>query len=487
MRELIRAITQDGNLSDEDRIVFQNVAVLLSQVDGKTWVNFPDSDGELRELTDAQLKTVRPFLAKVADELKASQTELESQQSTAREIESKQVDVLRLVDVEWADGITARELLTCCGPDDALQVSGRWSWLDQATKTLPTAYMLRSRVRELINYYALLQIQAETSPESARRKSLSQRVAAFGCLGQCCSRVARLVSASLHFASTCIVQLFRRTMWLLLFITRPLSQAVLMVVAAIVNGILWLYGAIVPPSSGPLWPAVRLFGIAILMSHLHKLLDIVVLMLRLRVLLCLGSCNQVMGRLLYPITFVAEKVLGWNARSKVSGCSCNGVEGHSLLSWFPARIADGLIWVLQHDVVEVIPMPYVLVQHLSQILGVLHPILTVIFDLAFSMSIASGLQLAMKQAEHQAKPKLVWMSMNLSRMLRDGPTSFQHDETKGRQPALASLRSPEAMRSIACMDPAAGCTSLADEPDAQMAEPPPLPEWQDDGTWNLFE
>ena len=37
-------------MAEDKRILLQNAGVLLSQVDGRTWVSFPDTQGELQEL-----------------------------------------------------------------------------------------------------------------------------------------------------------------------------------------------------------------------------------------------------------------------------------------------------------------------------------------------------------------------------------------------------------------------------------------------------
>merc|ERR1719223_2171223 len=37
MRELFRAVVKDGDVTEEERLVLQNTAVLLAQVDGKQW------------------------------------------------------------------------------------------------------------------------------------------------------------------------------------------------------------------------------------------------------------------------------------------------------------------------------------------------------------------------------------------------------------------------------------------------------------------
>ncbi|CAE6922018.1 Slc24a1 [Symbiodinium natans] len=70
MRELFRTVVNDGDISEDKRILLQNAGVLLSQVDGKTWVSFPDNQGQLKELTPQQLSKLRPFFNDVAEELR---------------------------------------------------------------------------------------------------------------------------------------------------------------------------------------------------------------------------------------------------------------------------------------------------------------------------------------------------------------------------------------------------------------------------------
>eukprot|EP00434_Breviolum_minutum_P022293 symbB.v1.2.019672.t1/scaffold1618.1/size109259/6 len=171
MRELFRTVVNDGDISEDKRILLQNAGVLLSQVDGKTWVSFPDNQGELRELTTQQLRHLRPFFDQVAEELKMHEVQLFSDSAAGS---SDQLDCLELSHVPWAlsswsaslpprsrlmgfvtqaDGITARELLACCSPDEALHFTTRWNWLEVLIRILPSKYMLKSRVKELVNYY----------------------------------------------------------------------------------------------------------------------------------------------------------------------------------------------------------------------------------------------------------------------------------------------------------------------------------------------
>ncbi|CAE7321679.1 unnamed protein product, partial [Symbiodinium necroappetens] len=97
MRELFRTVVNDGDMSEDKRILLQNAGVLLSQVDGKTWVSFPDNQGELKELSSQQLSKLRPFLGDVAEELKKQEAQLLCDESAG----SDQFDCLELTKVPW--------------------------------------------------------------------------------------------------------------------------------------------------------------------------------------------------------------------------------------------------------------------------------------------------------------------------------------------------------------------------------------------------
>eukprot|EP00439_Symbiodinium_sp_Y106_P086194 s3_g31.t2 len=308
-----------SHLLEDKRILLQNAGVLLSQVDGKTWVSFPDNQGELKELSSQQLSKLRPFLGDVAEdsralpelpialrhgshgnaglmvcsvqrlykELKKQEAQLLSDESAG----SEQFDCLELTKVPWADGITARELIACCSPDEELQFSTRRRWLEVVIRVLPSKYMIKSRVRELLNYYYLQGLTPQAASRFLARKAPLQRQQ----------------PGAQHFAGPGSAVALR--------LASERNSEMAPEVAAAVVGI----AAALAAGNGPIWPLVRLFVAVLLQGQVKNFLGMIVLIARLRVVLCLARCNDVFGYLFYPFVFLAQKVLGWNEGSWLLG------------------------------------------------------------------------------------------------------------------------------------------------------------------------
>merc|ERR1712008_426099 len=101
-----------------------------------------------------------------------------------------------------------------------------------------------------------------------------------------------------------------------------------------------------------------------------------------------------------------------------------------------------------------------------------HPMISFLFDLMFSTGIAEGLSMIMDRADERARPKLVWMSMNVARMLREGSNVTPSVQTlPAPNKALLSADGPG--------EPAA--------PAKESLPSPRLPHWQEAGEWNLFD
>ena len=63
-----------------------------------------------------------------------------------------------------------------------------------------------------------------------------------------------------------------------------------------------------------------------------KLFDFIVVIARMRVILCLANCNQQLGWLLFPFVFVAKKLMGWRESSWILGCSCDAGDGGLMIT-----------------------------------------------------------------------------------------------------------------------------------------------------------
>ncbi|CAE7354268.1 unnamed protein product [Symbiodinium sp. CCMP2456] len=312
MRELFRTVVNDGDISEDKRILLQNAGVLLSQVDGKTWVSFPDNQGELKELSSQQLSKLRPFLGDVAEELKKQEAQLLCDESAG----SDQFDCLELTKVPWADGITARELIACCSPDEELQFSTRRRWLEVVIRVLPSKYMIKSRVRELLNYYYLQGLTPQaTSPAKGGR--------APGRFSRCLEALPGAESAAAAAAAggAALRRAWRCSRAAAGVVSAFVAAAVVGIAAALAAGASRMMN-LLPFGNDPIWPLVRLFVAVLLQGQVKNFLGMIVLIARLRVVLCLARCNDVFGYLFYPFVFLAQKVLGWNEGSWLLGSVC---------------------------------------------------------------------------------------------------------------------------------------------------------------------
>jgi len=456
MRELFRTVVNDGDISEDKRILLQNAGVLLSQVDGKTWVSFPDNQGELKELTPQQLAKLRPFFNDVAEELKKQEAQLLCDEATG----SEHVDCLELTKVPWADGITARELIACCSPDEELQFSTRRRWIEVIIRVLPSKYMIKSRVRELLNYYYIQGFSPEAaSPTAAPAK----RVGPFTRFSQTFPGT-RFVLSGLLVVGGGLRRLGMSCQAVAVTVAGLVAAAVVSVAAALAAGMAKLM-CLLPFGHDPIWPLARLFVAVLLQGQMKKLLEMIVLIARLRVVLCLARCNNLFGYLFFPFVFLAQKVLGWNEGSWLLGCSCDSSKGLSLLSWCPVRAAEGLLALVK--ALRCVPQVpglgglAVFVDPLADAASYVEPALVFVSDLIFSVGFAEGLALIVRSIDRRAHHKLVWMSLNVGRMIREGPSGPASENV---QEIVHSEATPR----------------IADSPQ-------PLPGWSEDGDWNLFD
>eukprot|EP00435_Cladocopium_sp_Y103_P045236 s1218_g12.t4 len=475
MRELFRTVVNDGDISEDKRILLQNAGVLLSQVDGKTWVSFPDTQGELqdtqqRELTPQQLRVLRPFFDQVAEELKMREVQLLSDSTPSAGYlmqwhrlgvgscvgSGDHLDCLKLTHVPWADGITARELIACCSPDEALQFNTRWNWLEVLIRILPSKYMLKSRMKELVNYYYIQSLTQEAVTAATRKNDIPKEdenrknrkiprraVALLGQQARLCLQISR---SAARFMSGLVTQLVLLA-----------AQTVAAVFGRMVQHL--------PFRDDPAWPLARLFFAVLLQGQIKKFLELIVLIARLRVILCLARSSEIFGFLFFPFVVIAQKVLGWNEGSWLLGCSCDVSSRPSLLSYFPVRAAEGLLACLKAirhlQTLPGLAMLGVVVDPFIHAVIWIQPAVVFLSDLMFSVGFAEGLAMIVRSVDKSAHHKLVWMSMNVGRMLREGP----------------------AVNSVELGDERAEPSASAQVADS----PQPLPEWREDGTWNLFD
>lgn len=452
MRELFRAVVKDGDISDADRLMLQNVATLLSQVEGNTWVSFADTHGSVQELTAPQVKRLRPFLENVARDLKEHEVQCASLDSRNEEV----LDCLQLAAVGWAEGITANELLSCCGPEGELIFEG---WLGRATAVLPSQYMIRTRVRELLNHYYLKRHHGE----GRRRLSLLERTELVPVLRatvapiRWCSCTA---STAVRTGAAPVVCLARGVLCLSRVATGSVASAFVTAATAVVD----LASAVMPKSHSqePLWPALRFFVAAFLHSQLRKLFKVLVLITSWRVVLCLAACSENLGWLFHPVVWIAEKVLHWKSSSRVWGCGCGGGgDDPSVLSWIPVKLSHTMVDLM--GLARNLPMPGDDVDIF--LLLYVRPVLSFILDFTFSVGIAKGLAALVDLADESAQEKLVWMSMHVSRIIREGPREESRPLLPSRVPE------PQAPSSTQTAGP---------------QSPGPM-NWNEEGTWNLFD
>lgn len=488
MRELFRAVVKDGDITESDRLVLQNTALLLAQVKGNQWVNFQDSGGALQNLTPQQLRVLRPFLEDVSRDLKEHEVRLDSQ-----DVHSKQevIDCLRLVSVPWADGITPRELLTCCSPDEELLLDQKW--VEKLVCRLPSRYMLQSRVRELINHYYLQRgvLQDAASSSSSRRsqgrRSGSRCARPLGCLAAVLLPCARQCRRLVEFA-------FKTSTALVASLLVALASVLVMLLSF--SGRLLdccgrcrrrgrAPGASVDAGQGPLVPALRFFVAAILHTQLHNALRFIITIMRLRVFVCLGTCNSFFGVILFPLIFIVEKVMKLNSGHHLLGCVCNDTDRVTVLSYVPLKVTAALLWLL--ELVRFVPCAGPITAPLLKLLDAVFPFVAFVVDLTFSWGLAQGLSMLVDLADQQAQQKLVWMSMGIARMTREGSSSLSMQAASAAGAADSgmglSLQADGDMGQSA-----AGSSSSVNQREASGCQDMEVevPAWQEDGAWTLF-
>mmetsp|Transcript_19108 Transcript_19108/g.42807 ORF Transcript_19108/g.42807 Transcript_19108/m.42807 type:complete len:520 (-) Transcript_19108:113-1672(-) len=464
MREMFRALIRDGEIGDQERIVLQNAAVLLSQVRGETWVHFPDTQGELMPLsgTKQQLRTVRSFLSDVAKELQAQEISMEAEQQDGH-------DLLRLPSVPWSDGITPNELIGCCGPVVDLQSTTRTAGiLDKVTLALPAQYMIRSRVRELLNYYHLRNLEQAAPTTSAPSTSYFERAEACFMIGHVIRWVRTLVVRLVALVFCMVLRPLARAAGVIALYIRAASGKVSRAVETIAHlGVLAVSAALrmLLGSNRPVWSAIWFFAVAFMHERLRRLMEFVVLMARLRVMLCLARWSATLAIVFYPFIFVAEKFLRWREQSWLLGCACDSGSRPSILSWIPVHAAWALFWFFRLP--RFLPLPHALLDLHEYILDCIEPVVISLLDLIFSIGIASGLANMVKLADQRAQPRLVVMSMNVGKLLREGPAQEEPAQTA----PMSSIGIPQVSGVGGSRAPA----------------PQDLPEWRADGAWNLFD
>jgi len=212
------------------------------------------------------------------------------------------------------------------------------------------------------------------------------------------------------------------------------AAAFVVAAAAVVGSVASRVSAAMPStrrsSSEPFWPAVRFFCAAFLHGQLRKLFRVLVLVASWRVVLCLAACSEFLGWIFHPVVWIAEQVLNWNKRSRVWGCSCSDSRNPSLLSWVPVKTSDCFVWTLK--LVRFLPFVHLIADEVVHCLDALHPLISFLFDLTFSIGIAKGLAMVVDVADEKAQQKLVWMSMNIARMIREAPRcSISNGEAEG--------------------------------------------------------
>lgn len=256
----------------------------------------------------------------------------------------------------------------------------------------------------------------------------------------------------------------------------PLATAVFAVAHAVfcAAGVL---SAAMPASGGPLWPAARFLCAAFLHGQVKKFLQLIVLLARWRVILCLANRNELLGWMFYPFVFVARKLLHWNESSWLLGCACGRGGRLSLLSWIPVSAADATVAALA--LVQQVPVFGRFLGPIAEFGEAIHPVLSFIFDLIFSIGVAEGLAMVVEYADENTHSKLVWMSMIVSRMLREGPEALS-------SPSSINRSSTSSRDDIAARQAATVTTAPITAPGATAPHPSPL-RWSEDGNWSLFD
>lgn len=459
MRELIVACTRDGNITNEKRLAFQNVGVLLAQVNQKhkdTKVDYEDTQGELKDLSPRQVGHLRPFLAKVAANVQSAECEHGLNEAS---------EMTQMVEQRWDEGVTANELIACCEPDAQIKVNGVLGKVGNiATTGLSTEYMLRARVRELVNYY--FDYQADATKATNKRKSLVDKITESHMPGGfaliwCCQTLGKCV-ALLLFTIPFLLKGFNDLLMLMAIPFKMLVKFAFILLWRFLDAIL----TTIVPDSGPLLPAIRLFISAFVSNQLVDIIGAVVKLLRIRILLCLAySEPMVFGKLFYPLVLIAESVMKWDPESRISGCLC-GLEGRnefSLLNIIPVSLTNLFFDALA--CFEDVP----LLASVAIFLHVLKPGILFFVNLLFSLGIASALQSVKDDAEEVTRPKIVWMSLGLAKKMREHYDWNEHVEPQNPN-AAPPPQSPKR-------------TSQNSQEGLVLA---PLPEWKEDGSTDLF-
>jgi len=103
------------------------------------------------------------------------------------------------------------------------------------------------------------------------------------------------------------------------------------------------------------------------------------------------------------------------------------------------------------------------------------PLVTFIFDLMFSVGFAEGLAMIARSQDQSSHHKLVWMSMNVGRNLRERPERWP----TGVEDAAPAV--PVEDTAPAVLVPGAAPSEVT-----ATTSPGRLPQWTDDGAWSLF-
>jgi len=267
---------------------------------------------------------------------------------------------------------------------------------------------------------------------------------------------------------------------LVVLIFRAVCGPLAACIYALVNGFIYCAAAVnaaMPASKGPIWPTVRFVCAAILHGQVKKFLLLIVLLARWRVILCLANCNDLLAWPFYPFVFVARKLLHWNAESWILGCACGRNGRLSLLSYVPVTASDYLVQVV--NLVRLVPLLGPFLAPIGDFADYLKPVLSFTFDFLFSVGVAEGFAMVVDRADEQTHSKLVWMSMNVSKMIREGPL-----EKTPLAPTPCEIDTAPIAEHGDSTNGASGAIGGAPGPSAGRSEA--TPEWREDGIWSLF-
>lgn len=335
-------------------------------------------------------------------------------------------------------------------------------------------------MRELINYYYLKRLgPAEQGSQAGEHSVVSSTLQEF--LGHYVPAGVAMCLVLACCALAAMVRLVKSIGWLLGSVLRATIGTVAKVVLTVATTIALVISKVSRACLGtqdPFWPFVRFLLVAMLHGRVIRFFEFVVLMARWRVIICLANCNELCSKIFFPFVFVAQKFLKWNASSWLLGCACDAGETEklSVLSWMPVQAAEALVWLLK--LVECIPFLSFVTEPFVAMVEYARPMIAILFDLLFSIGLAEGLAKLLTLADGQLQPKLVLLSLNVSRMIREGPQVVEHAAFAGTS-----------------QDSAAVVDIARQTPDASVQLPQAssndglgaAPEWKDDGAWNLFD